>query len=241
MEAVRFGRIVRMLRQRRGWRQVDLAERTGVSQSLVARIERGGATRLTVRRLEAIVEELGARMTVRIDWNGEAADRLLDGDHAALVDVVTTDLRKAEWEAIPEVTFAIGTERGSIDILAWHDASATLLVIEVKSVVPDVQSLLAVHDRKVRLADTIARSRGWRPGRIGSLLVIREGSTARRRVAEHAATFSARFPDRTVAVRQFIDRPHGANGALRGLWFLPGSTHAGSRRRVVRPRGATRA
>lgn len=241
MDAVRFGRIVRALRHRRGWRQVDLAQRCGVSQTLVARVERGGAPRLTVRRLEAIVEELGARVSLRVDWNGEAADRLLDAEHAAMVDLVVAMLRRAGWEAVPEVTFAIGVERGSIDILAWHEETATLLVIEIKTVVPDVQAMLSVHDRKVRLSDRVARDRGWRPRRIASLLVIRDTRTARRRVDEHAATFAARFPDRVAEVRRFIDQPAGAARALRGLWFLSGKTEAGSRQRVVRRRVGPRA
>ncbi len=236
MDVVRFGRIVRALRIRVGWRQRDLAEAAGVSQSLVARVERGRGDRLTVRRLEAIADQLGARVIVRIDWNGEAADRLLDADHAALVDATIAELRTAGWEALPEVTFAVRGERGSIDILAWHASSATLLVVEVKSVVPDVQATLAAFDRKVRLADGLARARGWRPGRIGALLVIGEGRTARRRVAAHASTFEARFPDRTSAVRRFIRYPGAADRALRGLWFLATSTRATSRQRVVKRR-----
>jgi transcriptional regulator with XRE-family HTH domain len=238
MDAVRFGRIVRAMRHRRGWRQLDLAARTSVSQSLIARVERGGAARLTVRRLESIVEELGARMIVRVDWNGEAADRLLDAEHAGLVDQVVGVLRNAGWDASPEVTFAIGGERGSIDILAWHEDSATLVVVEVKSVVPDVQSLLAIQDRKVRLGDRVAQDRGWRPRRIGSLLVVRDTRTSRRRVGEHRATFEARFPDRIGVVRHFIDRPEAATRALRGLWFLSPRTGVGNRQRFVHRRSA---
>jgi len=239
MDAVRFGRIVRALRRRRGWRQVDLARRTGVSQSLIARIERGGAARVTVRRLEAIVESLGARVTVRVDWNGEAADRLLDAEHAALVDVIVRRLRDAGWDAVPEATFAIGGERGSIDILAWHEASATLLVIEVKSVVPDVQGMLATHDRKLRLADRVARDRGWRPAQIGSLLVISDPRTSRRRVDQHAATFASRFPDGITEVRRYIARPGQAARALRGLCFLSSRTGAGTRQRITRRRAVS--
>ena len=209
-----------------------------MSQSLIARVERGGAGRLTVRRFEAICVALGARAVVRVDWNGEAADRLLDADHASLVDQVIEELVAAGWEVIPEATFAIGGERGSIDILAWHAQTGTLLVIEVKSVVPDMQSMLAVHDRKLRHADAIARGRGWRPGRIGSLLVIGEGRTSRRRVDAHAATLDARFPERSAAVRHFIRGPGGADRALRGIWFLSPRTGTGGRQRVVRRRAA---
>jgi hypothetical protein len=50
---------------------------------------------VTVQTLEAILNALGARLYLRADWNGEAADRLLDADHAALVEVVMSALRKA--------------------------------------------------------------------------------------------------------------------------------------------------
>ncbi len=232
MDMVRFGRIVRALRLRRRWRQRDLAERAAVSQSLIARVERGGARRLTVRTLERILEALGARLWMRVDWNGEAADRLLDADHAALVELVLGLLREAGWEAIPEVSFAIDREHGSIDILAWHRATQTLLVIEVKSVVPDVQATIHVFDRKVRLSSRIAAERGWAPTQIACLMVIGEGSTARRRVNEHAATFQARFPHRTSDVRRFIADP--TSSLLQGLWFASARTGAGTRRQVVR-------
>ena len=215
---------------------MDLASRVDVSQSLIARVERAGAGRLTLDTLDSIVRELGARLVVRVDWNGEAADRLLDVDHAALVERVIAHLERHGWEAVPEATFAIFGERGSIDVLAWHAPSATLLVVEVKSVVPDVQATIATFDRKLRLADRIARERGWRPGRIASLLVIGESSTSRRRVSQHAATFDARFPDRGASVRQFIAAPGRAAATLRGLWFLPIRTGAGSRQRVARSR-----
>jgi len=71
-----------------------------------------------------------------------------------------------------EVSFSIRGERGSIDVLAFHPATATLLVIEVKSLVPDVQATFVTPDRKTRLASEIARGRGWRPSRLGRLLVV---------------------------------------------------------------------
>lgn len=237
MDAVRIGRVVRALRIRRRWRQVDLAARAGVSQSLIARVERGGAARLTVQTLEAILNALGARLYLRVDWNGEAADRLLDADHAALVEVVVSALRNAGWEAVPEVSFGIDGERGSIDVLGWHPSTRTLLIVEVKSVVPDVQATIFVFDRKVRLGDRIGRARGWQALRIASVLVIAESRTSRRRIEAHAETFEARFPDRATAVRRFIVDPAAAQG-LRGLWFLSVRTGAGSRQRVVRPRAA---
>jgi Holliday junction resolvase-like predicted endonuclease len=84
-------------------------------------------------------------------WNGEALDRLLDADHAALVDIVAATLRTLEWLVAVEVSFNIRGEWGSIDVLAFHPATGVILVVEVKSVVPDLQATIFTLDRK----------RGW--------------------------------------------------------------------------------
>ena len=128
---------------------------------------------------------------MRLDWNGEALDRLLDGEHANLVEIVARRLRSAGWEVAAEVTFWIRGERGSVDLLAWHPATRVLLVIEVKSVVPDQQATLSTLDRKARLGREIAGERGWNPLAVGRLLVIGDSRTARRRVDEHATTYDA--------------------------------------------------
>ena len=56
---------------------------------------------------------MGARFEQRVLWQGEALDRLLDADHAAIVERVIRWLRAEGWEAVPEVTFAIRGERGA--------------------------------------------------------------------------------------------------------------------------------
>jgi transcriptional regulator with XRE-family HTH domain len=234
MDSVAFGRSVRALRHRRGWRQMDLAETAGVSQSVIARLERGGGQTIPPSKLDRVAQALGARLHVRLDWNGEALDRLLDGEHAALVERAAAELRALGWEVATEVTFAIRGERGSVDILAWSSVSRIVLVVEVKSVVPDIQATLIPLDRKVRLGREIARTRGWSPVSVSKLLVMGDTRTSRRRIGAFAATFSAELPDRNVAVRRWLKRPT-ANSPLRGLWFLPGS-HALTTRHRVRMR-----
>jgi transcriptional regulator with XRE-family HTH domain len=231
MDPVRLGRGLRALRMRRGWRQRDLGDAVGLSQSLIARIERGHGDRVTPRTLERIGGALGARLVVRFDWNGEALDRLLDAAHAQLVEDVLRVFALAGWDARPEVTFAVGAERGSIDILGWHSTTATVIVVEIKSVVPDVQATLVALDRKVRLAERISVAQGWRPRRFACLLVIGDSRTSRRRVGANAATFAARFPDRVGTVRRFIAAP-GDSPAISGLWFLSPSTQTTARHRV---------
>lgn len=230
---IRFGLAIRALRRRLRWTQDELARRARVSQSLIARVERGGADRVTPVVLRRICEALGARLTVRVDWHGEGLDRLLDADPAALVERVVRELQAAGWRCLVEATFAIGRERGSVDVLALHEATGSLLVIEVKSVIPDIQATLASLDRKVRLGPEIARDRGWRSERVATILVVAEGRTNRRRVQAVGATFATHLPSRSAEVRRFVERP---SGTIRGLWFLPISTQATGRHRVGRSR-----
>ncbi|HEU0236925.1 MAG TPA: helix-turn-helix domain-containing protein [Candidatus Limnocylindrales bacterium] len=233
MDGVRFGRQIRALRRRRRWRQDDLAEASGVSRGVVARIEQGFGDRVTVATLERVAQPLGARLTCRLDWHGEALDRLLDADHAAIVEQVVRILAADGWLYATEVSFSIFGERGSIDILAFHPVERIVLVIEVKSVMPAVQATFTTLDRKVRLPLDIARERGWVGRSVGRLLVVREDRTARRRVAEHEMTFRNALPDRSRAVRRWLARPTSVH-PLAGLWFLTPDTQAVARQRVRR-------
>jgi transcriptional regulator with XRE-family HTH domain len=229
VDCVRFGLSVRALRRRRGWTQDQLAGRARVSRSAVSRIERGEADRLTLRALLRITDALGARVLIRLLWQGEELDRLLDADHARLVEEILRRLAAAGWEATPEVTFRVGSERGSIDVFARDPSTGHLLVVEVKSVVPDIQATLAGVDRKARLAPGIARERGWAAGPVSRLLVLPNDRTARRRVDAFGATFVRAFPARTVAIRAWLRDPGKAIG---GVLFVSGAHQAGARHRI---------
>lgn len=231
MDLVRFGRGVRALRIRRRMRQKDLAEEAGVSRSIVGRIEIGRFEAVPIGKVDKVTAALGAIADLKVNWNGEALDRLLDRAHAALVDAVVQRLRALGWEVAAEVTFWIRGERGSVDILAWHPRSRIVLVIEVKSIVPDIQGMLASLDRKARLAIEIARGRGWSPLGVGRLLVVGENRTSRRRIDAHAATFVAEYPHRGAAVRAWLRAPV-IEVPLRGLWFLPNAHSVSTRHRV---------
>jgi transcriptional regulator with XRE-family HTH domain len=182
VDSLRIGRAVRALRVRRRWRQQDLADLVGVSRQLIAKVESGQIEGVQLRTLRRIGEGLGASVDLGIRWHGEGLDRLLDAAHAGLVEEVVNRLRLVGWETMVEASYAIRGERGSIDVLALHRPTATILVTEVKSVVPDSQATIYAKDRKHRLAPDIARERGWPSRVVARLLVIGESTTARRRV-----------------------------------------------------------
>jgi transcriptional regulator with XRE-family HTH domain len=237
VDSVRFGLAVRSLRRRRHWTQAELARRAGCSRSAVARVERAEADRFTVRFLERLLAALDARVLVRVLWRGEDLDRLLDADHAALVEKAASMLAATGWVVRLEVTFQVRGERGSIDVLALRPDGRAALVVEVKSVVPDIQAMLAALDRKVRLLPLILRDRGWGAGgEVVSRVVVLSGDrTSRRRIDRHAATFARALPARTVAVRRWLASP---SGELSGLWFVSGVTSTGTRHRIGSPRRA---
>ena len=194
---------------------------------------------MPITDLDAACSALGADLDVRIRWHGEGLDRLLDASHADLVNRVVQLLGVNGWESAVEVSFNHFGERGAVDVLGWHPTASALLIVEVKSVVPDAQAMVSSHDRKARLAGVIGRSRGWDADVVGRLLVIADTSTSRRRVLDLADLFGAAYADRAIAVRRWLENPVGP---LSGLVFLPNAHGDGTRRRdgarerVQRPR-----
>lgn len=240
MDTLRLGRQLRALRRRARLTQQQLGNRAGISRASVGRIERGAVATVTCGKLSRCAEALGATLETSLRWRGEGLDRLLDEEHAAIVDAAVALYRAAGWEVAVEASFSIDGERGSIDVLAWHPPTASVAVSEIKSVVPDSQATLHVLDRKARLAARIARERGWTCSNVSRVLVVGESRTSRRRVERHASMFDAALPVRGRAVVGWIRNPTG--GAISGLLFLQPPTRRGAcgttaRERVARRRG----
>lgn len=240
MHPVRIGRIVRSLRRRLGWRQVDLAKRAGVSQQAVSLAETGQARRVSLATLERILGALEAEVEILVRWRGGELDRIVDAAHAELVVAIAELLTALGWMVHLEVTYAIGRERGSIDLLAFHPVARTVLVVEVKVDMTSAESTLRRHDEKVRLARRIAQDRfEWDAPSVSRLLVLPDASTPRRRIAAHAALFHRMYPMRGREARRWLRRPDGPSAAI---MFLSVTNRVGdrrgqgSRRRIQRPR-----
>ena len=192
----------------------------------------------TLRRVFAAVD---AGFEAQVLWRGAGLDRLVDADHARLAGIAADRLRRYRWDPVlVETTYSIYGERGSIDVLALQPARRAALVVEVKSVVPDMQSMLAGLDRKVRLLPIILRERGWGDGHepVSRVLFLPGDRTSRRRVERHAATFDRTLPTRTIAVKRWLASP---SGEISGIHFLSDVTATAARHRVVAPRGDARA
>lgn len=214
MSDQRVGAAFRAVRIRRGWRQIDVAAPAGVSRAQVSLIERGHIGSVTVDALRRVAAVLDIRIDVIARWRGGELDRLLNARHSGLEDAVARWLRHLRWEVAPEVSFAIYRESGWIDLLAWHPPTGTLLVIEIKTEIVDVQELIGLVDRKARLAPKIARERGWIARYVATLVIIAEGPTNRRHVAAHSSLLRAAFPGDGRAARRWLRSPLGPFAGL---------------------------
>ena len=237
MQELRAGKVLRLVRRRRGLTQSDLAKMAGVSQQTVSLLERGNADSATLRLIKEVAAPLGITVDLALRWKGPELDRLADARHARIVAAVVAKLGPA-WEVILEYSFNHYGDRGAVDVLAWHAAARALVIFEIKSELDGVETVLRPMDVKARVVPSvIARERRWKVDTVGLVLVLPDESVTRRAVARMENVFDVALPGRTVAVRRWLREP---GGAIRGLWFLADTPtrrairNPGSGGRVVR-------
>jgi len=218
MDDQRFGMALRAARLKRGWTQAEVAARAGVGQTTVSRVERGFIDMLSVATLRRIAAVLEVRVALTASSRGSAFDRIAGAAHASLAEAAVAWLPSiGSWVIRPEVSFAHWGERGVVDLVAWHAATGTLLLVELKTLLVDMGLLLATLDRRHRLGHVIAEPFGWQPRVVSTLLIVAEGPTNRRRVADHRELLRAALPDDGRRVRAWLRAPVGS---IRGLTFL---------------------
>jgi transcriptional regulator with XRE-family HTH domain len=236
MDDQRVGAVFRAVRMRRGLRQADLARLAGVSHQTISRVEHGHLDALSLRLLRAVARALEIRVEVA-PWSrrGDLL-RFATAGHAQLVEAVIARLRSLAWDARAEVSFNEFGERGFMDVLAWHPPTRTVLVVEVKTEIVDVGEAVGTFDRKVRLAESVARGLGWVPVSVSSALIVEAGRTNRRRVAAHAETFRSLLPADGRRLRSHLRSPNGSVAAI-AFWPIAhrgDGRHVGSGHRRVR-------
>jgi transcriptional regulator with XRE-family HTH domain len=241
VDVARIGRTLWVLRRRRGLRQLDVAAAAGASQSASSKAERGNLATLSLGTLRRFFAAVDAGFEGSVIWRGGALDRVLDERHAALVGVITQLLKARGWETVIEATYAVYGERGSVDILAAHARSRTILVVEVKTELTSIEQLGRKVDEKVRLArQRLCRDRfGWTPAYAGRLLVLPDLDSRRRAVHRHATVLNVSFPARGPAVRTWLRRPTGDLGGVLFVADMSAGTVGARRRGAERVRRVT--
>jgi len=206
-----IGAVFRAVRIRRRMRQEDVAAAARVARSWVSRVEHGRLDGLTVDRLRAIAAALEIRVEIVATWRGAGGARVVNERHSRMHELIAAHLsRLPGWEFAAEVSFSRYGERGVIDILAWHAASRTLLVIEIKTEIPDPAGLVAQVNRYRRLAPAIARERGWNPAVVATWVLVANADMNRRQLARHRTMLRNAFPLDGRAFRSWLRDPAGA-------------------------------
>ncbi len=235
MNDQQLGALIRAVRRRRGLRQADLARLAGVSRATVSLLERGHWERLSFARVRGIAAAVDVRVEVTGRWRGGDANRLLSRRHSILAESFAAFMAgQPDWVAEPEVSFAVYGERGIVDLLAWHEPTAHLLVVELKTEFVDFNEMLGTLDRKVRLAGTIGASHGRHARLVSAWLIVTDTRTNRRHARQHATMLGNRLALDGRQLRAFLRDP---SKATTGLAFWTDSNAGSTSPRVGRRSG----
>lgn len=184
-----------MLRLRRNWRQSDVADRARISPAAIGRHENGILGSL--RALERHAGVFGLRVDVRVSGRGGELARITDEEHAAIVAALASSFREMGCAVEPEASFSEWGERGRVDLLVYEPVSGTVIIVEVKTELVDLQDLFGALNVRERLTRVIAERRGWQMRRCVTLLAVASTAANRETVRAHASLFDE-FARRTL-------------------------------------------
>lgn len=198
-----LGALIRDTRRTIGWSQDELADRAMTSQSKIHRMERDKRGGLDLETLDRVLGELGLRVTLEVDGIHVTERReQRDAVHATIVSVLVRRLTRAGWQVATEVPTGAGAPTGWIDLIAFRAADGAMLVIEVKTAIPDVGGLLRQVSFYEREASWAARRQGWLPERVAVAVVCLDSAQVRETLERNRDQLTAAFPatpDRFVA------------------------------------------
>jgi transcriptional regulator with XRE-family HTH domain len=196
---------VRSSRSRFDWSQRELSRRSSVSQSRISSLERGHIRTLRVTEMDRLLSVLGVRYWLNVEPTSVVVERQRDLVHARCSVHVANRLEAAGWLVQREVEIGDGRSRGWIDILAFDPRSGLLLVIEIKTEIRDFGAIERTLNWYQREASRAARRFSWRPGRVGSALLVLESRQNDISISTSRVPFKHGFPGRATELRAVID------------------------------------
>jgi transcriptional regulator with XRE-family HTH domain len=209
--SIRLAGIVRDGRLANGWTKTALGERTRISRQMIGAVEAARAN----PSLDVIVGLLeGLGIDVDLAVKGPVivgSERQRDAAHARCSAYVQRRLEIAGWQVAREVRIESGRYVGWIDLLAFHEDTATLLIIEIKTRLDDVGAIERSMDWHMREAIGAARRLGWRPRRSAGWLLALATDEVDDQVRRNRAIWDSAFPARARMMSEVLRDPGGAS------------------------------
>lgn len=167
--------------------------------------------------LDRHASALDLRLDLRLVGRSGQVVRMADEEHAAIVESIAEWLRQSGFQVEVEASFSEWGERGRIDLLAYDPHTRTVVIVEVKTLLLDLQELLGSLDVRERLIEAIARRRGWRIERRVTMLAVAASAANRSVVRSHSALFQP------LTVRRLGQPGFAAAGRIL-VWITPQRT-----------------
>ncbi len=241
--AARLGTALREARWRSGFRQRDVADRAGISQSFVSRLERGRAVCVSLETWSVVAASVGEQFVAFLEA-APGADRPRDLEHVRRQSAVVEIAAQGGWVARPELALDPGLGRSrSIDVALVRPDARQAVVVEIWDWFDDVGAGLRGLDAKVailaaRLEKEASGSdrapgstRDPRPWTARGLYVVRDTRRNRTLLDELRPLFAARFGGSSVGWLRALTDPDVAPPAGDGLLW---SDRAGGHLRASR-------
>ncbi len=195
----------------------DLSERAGVSRQMVGAVEAATANP-SLDVVSALLDGLGIELDLVATGPVLIGGRQHDAAHALCSAYVYRRLEAAGWELAREVRIESGRYIGWIDLLAFHEPTGALLVIEIKTRLDDVGAIERSMDWHVREAARAARRLGWRPRNSAGWLLALASHEVEDPLRSRRPIWDRAFPKRATELAIAIADPHLVTG--RGLALI---------------------
>ena len=195
--------------RRAGLRQVDVAERAGISQPFYSRLERGLGTSVSLETLAA-----GARRSATSSRRSSSWPRAPRRPRRRAPAEAAAGHRHRDrrgWRAVPEAALPDdGPRPRSIDVLLRAPARGETAVVEVVDLLPTSGTPSEPGGKVLAIA---SREPG---GTVAGLLLVRRTRRNRQVVSDLRSLFAARYPGRRRRGSSLAG-PDGADAGGRGL------------------------
>jgi transcriptional regulator with XRE-family HTH domain len=185
----------------------ELGARSGISRQMIAAVESTQANP-SLDVITALLDgldvdiDLVVRGPVQIDGPTRH-----DRAHAICSAYVQRRLEAAGWLVAREVRIDGGRYIGWIDLLAFHEPTGILLVIEIKTRLDDIGAIERSMDWHVDRARAAALRLGWHPATVAPWLLALATDEVEDSIRRNRNIWDAVFPVRAVAMGSMARSP----------------------------------